>query len=394
VATTSNTRYCANGNQCVLYEPVDGKPVKLNSLNTDEICGACRERERDAQLESAQRGPHAASPTPRRREGRTRSRTGSEGKEAAILSSSATAEIYDLKADLTISLYARRGPFWEMVKDVRERWGIEPKVVVPSPTMGGTSDPETFLREPSPFEPEDMPDPYEEKKEWDRFLLEWWIDLRRLQAQEIPEKYRDTGLESDWQRFFAVCVLYDPPDTELSAFAEVVGPEPEAVLDPRAPDDLPNEDIRMLKPPVKSLQELTQYEDWRWDCILYSWGEVLRESFLDPGELLIDIERRCPGFINRYHRKVERDSSRFYIEVDERTTKDDVVKAHRMVRALQEGRTPRGAPERDRLIAVQCAILKDQHKWEYRAIAERFGLGSKDTAKAHVKLGRQILEQD
>ena len=392
MATTSNIRYCANGNQCVLCEPVDGKPAKLNSLNTDEICGACRERERDAQLESAQRGPHTASPTPRRREGRTRSHTGSEGKEAEILSSSATAEIYDLKADLTISLYARRGPFWEMVKDVRERWGIEPKVVVPSPTMGGTSDPETLLREPSPFLPEDMPDPYEEKEEWDRFLLEWWIDLRRLQEQEIPEKYRDTGLGNEWRRFFALCVLYDPPDTELPAFAEVVGPEPETFLDPRAPDDLPKVDIRMLNPPVKTRLELTGSNDWRWDCILYSWGEALRESFLDPGELLSDLERLSPGFINRYHRKVERDSSCFYIEVDERTTKDDVVKAHRMIRAVQEGYTPRGAPKRDRLIAVQCAILKDQHNWEYRAIAKRFGLGSKDTAKAHVKLGRQILE--
>ena len=384
MATTSNTRYCANGDRCVLYDPEDGKLAKLNRHNTDDICGACRERERDAQLESARRGPHAASRTPRR-EGRTRSRTGADGREAEHLSSSAEAEIYDLKADLTISLYARRGPFWEMVKDVRERWGIEPKVVVPSPTMGGTSDPETGLREPNPFLPEDMPD---------RFLLEWWIDLRRLQEQEIPEKYRDTGLGSDWHRFFAVCVLYDPPDTELSAFAEVVGPEPEAFLDPRAPDDLPKEDIRMLKPPVKTRLELTGSNDWRWDCILYSWGEALREAFLDPGEVLSDLERRSPGFINRYHRKVERDSSCFYIEVDERTTKDDVVKAHRMIREVQEGRTPRGAPERDRLIAVRCAILKDQHNWEYRAIAERFGLGSKDTAKAHVKSGRQILEQD
>jgi hypothetical protein len=292
-----------------------------------------------------------------------------------------------------LSLFVKRGAFWELVEDARVRWGIEPRAEVPPSTMGDPPDPRFPLRCPNPFLPEGRPDPYEEREEHDGFLLDWWHEVSEIQWRVIPEKYRDKGASSEWQRFLAACVLYDPPGTELFAFTEVGGPEPEALYDSRTSDDEAEGWPRMLAPPIKSLQELTQSDDWALDCILFSWAEALRASGLNLDELLSALERTLPGFSDSYNRKVERDSNRYYIEVDEYTTERDVVNAFSMIRKGPEPRTTYGRPERDRLTAVECAVLKDRHDWTYRQIAECHAWVSKDTAKEYVKLGRKILKQ-
>jgi hypothetical protein len=87
------------------------------------------------------------------------------------------------------------------------------------------------------------------------------------------------------------------------------------------------------------------------------------------------------------------------VEVDERTTLEDVKGAFRMIRSIQPAKESK--PPRDPLISVQCAVLYDQHnradpedrrrRWSYANLARRFGLSSPRAARDHVSLGRELL---
>jgi hypothetical protein len=195
-------------------------------------------------------------------------------------------------------------------------------------------------------------------------------------------------------------VLYDPPENELLEFAKVSAPEPQAFYGDQVPDEVddPGEFPRMVAPPVKTLRELTESEDWALDCLIYDHSEKLRALMealgIDPYQLLTELEKDDPGLRERYLRKVERDGSRYFIEVDERMNMDDVHNAFLMIRAAQEERVSAGRPSRDRLIAVQCAVLYENPDWTYQKLADHLNLGSKDTAKRYVEAGQEILKEN
>jgi hypothetical protein len=93
---------------------------------------------------------------------------------------------------------------------------------------------------------------------------------------------------------------------------------------------------------------------------------------------------------------------RYQIWIDEHTTEADVIQAFRKIASIRKKPSKGGAPKRDQFIAVQCALLYDEDNqpdlddrrrmtWTHERVAKRFGLKSDRAAKAHIELGRAIL---
>lgn len=91
----------------------------------------------------------------------------------------------------------------------------------------------------------------------------------------------------------------------------------------------------------------------------------------------------------------------YRIIVDEETKEEDIVRAFRAIKAAYGFRNPGGKPPIDRLTALQCAILYDEHNsvdpddrrckiWTYKTLAAKFGLRDERSAEEHVKRGREL----
>lgn len=388
MASASSTRYCAKGERCALYDPVKGKPAKLNRYSTDTICTACREKERDAQVEGRRRSRSSAT-----RVDKPQLHKPPEEGGKVLSAGAAEDEIRRLKYEMVISLSARRGLFWRLIKEAREYWGIEPTICVPSSTMGPI-DPEYPLRDPNPYLPATMPDPYDERVANSEFTVQWNAQLGEIYQHMIPEESPARGSLWDWGPFLAACILYDPPHDALLEFVAVGGPEPKEFYGDRAPEEFdPSELPRMLAPPIKTLQELRGSVDWARDCILHWVGEILDSPGMDPVEMLALIERHDPDVHDRYRKKVEQDSDHYFIEVTGPITWDDLRNTFSAYLASQEERPKSGAQPRDQLIAYQCWLLHDRYEYTYKELAERYDLGSVDTAKRYVKDGREAPKE-
>lgn len=394
---TPSARYCSKGEHCTQYATL-GQPAKLSQYNEESICERCREQARNAELATSS----GASDMAQVEDGDPYNNAEQEDT-ATSLSSSAERDIRKIKAELVLSLFTKHGSFWESVKELRELWGITPSIQVP-PSKGEPIEPGVpACIPPSPWVPRDILGRYEEhSEEWAECLLGRSVDIHKLQKQTLPEKYHEKGAPGDWDRFLSGCVLYEPPETKLTEFAAFSDPEPQAFYGTRDPDDfLAGELPRMLAPPIKTLRELRQSEDWVWDCAMFVLGEQLKSLSLDPHILLAYLEREAPDLVERYRQQTEQDEARYYIEVDEHTTTQDVANALQMIGEII-GEDSGGAPHQDLLIAVQCAILHLRHnerdpedqrrrRWSYEQLAAEYKLGSEDTAKYRVTTGRRIL---
>ena len=97
----------------------------------------------------------------------------------------------------------------------------------------------------------------------------------------------------------------------------------------------------------------------------------------------------------------------YRIVVTEQTTLKDVENAFRAIKAAYKTEDFGGRPLMNKLIALQCAILYDDHnerdpqdprrwKWTHKKLAEKFKLTGKGgqistrAAKAHIKEGREL----
>jgi hypothetical protein len=87
------------------------------------------------------------------------------------------------------------------------------------------------------------------------------------------------------------------------------------------------------------------------------------------------------------------------------TRQTDIESAGVMLRERQAKPAPQPPRrKRDPLVAVQCAVLYDNHNgsnaedareraYTHKRLAEMFGLQSPRAAKAHIELGREILRK-
>jgi hypothetical protein len=319
-----------------------------------------------------------------------------------------------------VDLYLRRGLFWELVRDLRHGRHILPVVQLP-PSSSKSYD--LLLPEgaPNPPEPIGIPPKDEEQAErwWaqetklQEFETDWKRDLVRILEQVVPERYRGGPIHGNteyraWQNFIAACVLYDPPDEELLEFAVFSDPPPYVVGLPHGGDEARDyaRVVYMESPPVKTLQDPITAEAIQrqfWNRVL---AEV-QERHLEPlglhiNDMVIEALEKCPEILDERRQQESLNEHRYYIEVDEDTSPQDVDRARQMIQG--NFRKKRGGkPPLDRLLALQCSILHDEYnetdptdrrvrRWTYKRIADEFGLRNARSAEEHVKLGRDLLQ--
>jgi hypothetical protein len=328
-----------------------------------------------------------------------------------LLKSRSDAEITALKRNLVMQLYTQDGPFWEAVREVRSRRRI----------VANTKHSSELARRHIPL-PEDEPEwpgergeprySKEQEDAWHGFFRNWLADLNSVIRRVVPKRYFDPRKKDPfpWQRFVAACILHDPPETDLLAFAEYGGPYPE-VVGPLYPGEgkWPEEPmLKMVEPPIVQLRDGLEERNieagYWWAILVRMWELHLKPHGLDLLSVLNDIHEKYPEIEKERHERAKENKLRSYIRVYEHTNENDVRGAFRMLSAMHEERPEAARPKRDPLIGLQCAILYDRHnsadpkdkrrlKWTYERLAEEFGLGSGRAAKGHVDLGRQILKR-
>jgi hypothetical protein len=318
-----------------------------------------------------------------------------ESLEPRRLASSAERRLRQLRHDLVLQLYLRRGPLWEAVCDIRDRWNISAKDCLPPPVRGHLL-------------PADAPD-FEDHRERTEYVMRWQDEMAAIRAKVDLEPHHPTWafsdyqLQASWSDFLSACVLYDPPDDELIAFASYGFPEGSVLSGGRFPTKANIEGLpEMVDPPVRSLWELSEVRDWYWKRVLSHIGErYLEPQDVDVEALLENVMSYIAGLDEEYRERYERYSKRYFIGVDDYTSLEDVKNAFQMIRRVQPAKGTKSP--RDRLTALQCAILYDQHNqrdpndkrrrsWTHNNLAEKFKLSSSRAAKDHIELGRKILD--
>ena len=343
----ANARYCSRGEGCTKYTAL-GKPAKLSRYNPETICAQCSRADKsDLEGRAVGNGAREAErdtpPTPVNQKDVDRRSEGSN-----VLDSDAGARLTKLKRELVLQLYTKRGLFWELVHEVRTRRGITVIAQLPP-------------RTPGPPIPKGEPDSSTDQERWKEFHARWQADIFEIQQRVMPERYRDVDSFRDWFYFLAACVVYDPPGTDLLAFAAYGDPTPTTIHEDRFDDDDYAELPHMVDPPVKTLRDLSKMRDRLW---AYAIEELLTRLSGTPGEWgdvrsMVATAELCVEELAEEQRETAYEAPEpYYIEVDEHATLEDVKRAFKLIARAQEERQPGSCPKRDRLTAVECATLR------------------------------------
>jgi hypothetical protein len=349
------------GTRCTQARFLDGKPAKLRSTSKGQLCARCEEEGLTPHGDQAL-GWSSLTPPPR----------GEELKARAF------------KDDLTVQLFLRNGPFWDAIKNVRERRGIIPARQLP-PSGPGVSElifPEKRIG--------DERDDFE-------LLDEWLADLREIKELCVPVRLQGAA---EWEDFISVCVLCDPPPEHLDTFTRhgdlrFFDPERPGAHGDRAP--------MQARAPVRRMvtdeKELEEVHLWLLNSLL----EELGRRYLEPAG--IDVEEAVNTImattnLNAEYRRKKRDLRReWHIIAAEGVTADDANKAASRLPTVREARSPGGRASRNRLVALQCAMLYDEpdssttdlpKSERRRVLAARYNISENEVDK-YVHLGRALI---
>jgi hypothetical protein len=322
-----------------------------------------------------------------------------------VLRSDEGNRLVRFKHELVLDLFLRRGKFWEEISDMRNRWEVKAIAHSPSSTQ-------IIVR------PEKAAGP--EKARYEQELAE-------LRERVIPARYSDAiapwefpgNPGNNWQRwewFLSLCVMNDPPETDLVGFANYQNPRPTALPpvrsewseEQRATTERNYWPLRMVAPPIRWLEDphtVFHRENWLHRTLIERVQERLAEEGLKINLVrLLEQERREQDLIKEFVETFPH-SPKLYIEVNDWTTWNDVENAFRLIRQRNPDPQEGGAPGRDALVALQCALLYDRHnstdpedgrvkEWTYERLAKELGLRGPRAAKKHVELGRRILREN
>ncbi len=318
----------------------------------------------------------------------------------------ASARLRRFKRDLVADLFTQQGEFGELVRGLRDIAKITPIVRVPPPVDTSVHYPLHELEQAGG-----------ENQRLLRYL--WLTSMFTFRDRVIPEVYRRShDLSEAWIKFLSACLLYDPPETELLEFARYADPVSVASdtddrvsdTDTKQSSDVPVLPIVQLPDPFKARDDA----HWYRDAIIDEIGKrFIEPEGLDTSEVfqsVIGIRRDDRGKLSslghEYAQRQLDNEPRPYIFVTEETTEEDVKKAFRSIKASRGYPMQGGTPRRDRLTAIQCAILYERHnstdptdrrrkRWPYERLAQEFGLKSADAAEGYVDLGRkEIAKKD
>lgn len=324
---------------------------------------------------------------------------------AIVLQSDEGNRIVRFKRKLVLDLFLRRGRFWEEIKEMRERWEVEATPRPPSSTQIIIR-PEKAAGSNKNFYEDELTE-----------LRERVIPLRYSEAirdWELPGGPGNNWMR--WERFLSLCVMNDPPETGLIRFADYNNPRPTALPpirserseEQRAMKEQHYWPLRMVAPPVKMLEDpdtAVRGESWLHLTLIAKVQERLHEEGLKIDLTAMFEQERLEQETFREVFKTYPPSHGLYIEVNEWTTWNDVENAFRLIRQRSPGPQEGGAPGRDPLVALQCALLYDRHNstdpedgrvktWTYKLLSEELGLKSPRAAREHVELGRSILREN
>src|SRR5215213_509452 len=344
-------RYCYRGRACTQHF-VLGTPAKLSRYNKDHVCEQCRQAE--------QEGRNSAT---------------SQAEKNQSYESGLAVALKTQRREFVIQFYKQRGPFWEAIRDIRARWRVTADTRLPEPWPYTNLYPDAAPE--GSWDP-DSPDYSEEShKAWDEFLEQWRGDLNSVVDRLVPEQLRIKTMSPGWQEFVAACVLYQPPSTELVAFADYAKPGAEVILGPTPSATILEKFLdqvertrTMVLPPIKQIrdpQENRADEARYWtDIVTTVWELYVQPQGVSFKEMLLTVLES-----ENMRKKNEEWSSNkpptrapsYYIGIDKFTTEDDVRRAFRMLSAAQESRPRSGRPRRDRLMCVEAAVLHDSYNW-------------------------------
>ncbi len=325
-------RYCARGEECTQYA-VLGKPQKLRNSSAGTICARCEE--------AGQTPENSTSTVNQVDEDKKRA-----NKRA--VSADTQSKVRRFKNALVVQLWVKDGAFWESIRNTRNRWKITARYQLPpsGPGIGGL------------IAPERAPDGELEGLE----LLDQWLEsLKSIEDQFIPARLKDAA---EWDAFISACVLCDPPEEELIKFAEHGDPcDPfmiSARTENRENDKLPLQ----AAAPVRWLCEESELENVCFS-LFNRLLEELGERHLIP--LGLDVEALVENVFDstdlrtEFQEKKKALKRRYYIGVEEGVSKEDVGRAFDRIPTLHKARLRGGAPRRDPLVALQCALLYDHY---------------------------------
>lgn len=366
-------RRCSNGSRCVAY-PQLGEPVTLTTDNKDDVCFACQKASRDADIppDQAQQALDQEQ----------------QAEEASRLFGPDVADdIQELKEELISQLLIENGPFWEAVRAVRKRWGIEPTVQLPPlgqyvPYPGEVAERSQGKEQPSGFT---------------NLRTEWLEVLSSVTQRMVPERLWIAGVV--WLRFFAVCILYHPPNPTQARLVDFSQRSNLAGYD--APVDVLGEEVHINEDPimlasriVRRFRDPHKTEAALKELLWRILDEIGTRHMMTPGldwrATVKDVMTNPSWFWEKYNKKLEENPPRYYIEVDEHTTIKDVRKAFSTIRANEKGQQNFRTPNR-LLIAVEASILHDKHGWSYERLADYYGWSkSSNVASKFIKAGRDF----
>jgi hypothetical protein len=306
-----------------------------------------------------------------------------------LFDSRAAKELERLLKNFILGLCVEDGPYWEAVRDLRTRWCISPQVGIPP------QDWHTYFHPPGTSEESTVEERMELSAQWEK-------DLRAIRDRFIPDRFKARQEhQRRWRDFISRCALFQPPGDDLFGFYLSCGAGPWLDLPEGWEDAGDQELVAMTEAPIERLRDTDRVETaWKeyYETLIKELGErYLRPAGIDVGEAISDVLESNSVLEERLGEKLQEieDDRLPYIRPDQYTTKDDVVHAFQLLARSQEKRPKTGRGQRDRLIAVQYAILHYEYGWTFRQIAERYE-GRTDEQflerlEDHAAVGREIL---
>lgn len=303
------------------------------------------------------------------------------------------------KNGLTLQLFLQRGPFWDAVRELRQRWQIDASPRIPMNASG-----KYFQLPGAQFQKPTKPD----SELADPRLKPWLADLRALHNRVIPLEYEPTRTKHSsfvfWLPFLNQCVLFDPPPLMLRAFASAptsMGIE-HSVGSRSLFDRSTYSAMATNSPMVKwtDPEEILATERAFWRQVLHE----LAQRYLEPHgvELESALQEiwRETSLVQQHNETLNQLPRYNLIMVSTETTQDEVIRSFQTIAATRSSHSKGGRPAIDDLTAVECANRK-QAGWTNRQISEHYGFPLRsdsydrrrrsNVAAAHIKRGEAIL---
>lgn len=343
-----------------------------------------------------------------------------EDEKNPFLAPNIKGELLTFTRSLVAQLFAHEGQFWDAIRDLRAEWLLDAERRLP-PSTPNLLYPEDLYRPAAKWGEREETDEYERPEEvfeqWDPLRdktdyelderQRWEVGLRDVVESIVPLKFQQGVVDRGWVFFVAACALCDPPETELLAFADRCVPVSlDLVLDNEDKEELISFLTPMGSSRVRRFRDPAAIEEGEaifWRRFVREVEErYLKPQGINAEDLIFEFMREKPELMMEKLKYLSGFKWQHYILVDDLATEEEVVRAFRTIVKARGTSSTMGAPHRDPLVAIQCAILHDRHndidpndrrrrKYTYETLTRTFGLKGKNAAKLHVREGRKVL---